>query len=106
MSSPDLAGIVYSAPTLTDTAARFDLRTASKGILYALTGGTEYEVVEAPISNADNVDFPFRTAARSGGVVLVIAGVGLHIDPTTGSYDLAGAAAAGNLTAAKVRAQS
>lgn len=106
MTSPDLENIVADAPTLTDTAALFDLRVAGKGVLRASVRGTVFDVVEAPIGHTDDIDVPFRAAARAHGVVLVIAGVGLSINPITGAYDLTAAAAAGQLTAAYVPAKS
>jgi hypothetical protein len=106
MTNPDLSTIISTAPT-PDTPAWFDLRQLNKGSLY-LRGrdGNIYNVVDAAIKNSDEIDTRFRAAAKANGTVLVIAGTGLNIDPKTGDYDLAPAAAAGLLTAAYIRAAS
>lgn len=103
-TSSDLGEIVQTAPKLIDSKVWFDLRTTDRGALYMQTGDEIFNAVEAPIGHADEVDRPFRTAASGGKVVLVIAGVGLNINPATGSYALATAAAAGNLSSAFVPA--
>ncbi|MBD8519041.1 hypothetical protein [Plantibacter sp. CFBP 8804] len=107
MGSPDLAEIIDSAPNVHERSAWWDLTAADKGILRVSVNGAIFEWARAKIGSTDKaVDVPFRKAAGQYGRILVIAGVGLQINPNTGAYDLKQAARDGMLTAGYVTVRS
>lgn len=95
----DLISIIKSAPHVHSPGVGFDLTKADEGVFHVAAG----PLVTAPIGEA--YGDPFRRAARASGSVLVLAGIGLNVDLSTGRYELTPAARAGMLAAAYVPAQ-
>lgn len=78
---------------------RFDLTSPDEGVFHVAAG----PLVIAPMDSEPGDSF--RPYARATGSVLVIAGVGLNVDPAAARYELAPAARSGMLAAAYVPAQ-